>query len=158
MPSHAEQRRLPYSREQVFAIVADIDRYHEFLPWCVASRVTRREGNVVLADLVIGYKFFREKFTSRVTLSPPDRIDVRYEHGPFRYLENRWLFLPCDDPGATLIDFHVDFQFRSTLLERLIGSVFTEAVHRMVRAFEQRAAAVYGSQTADRPLAPSAKP
>ncbi|MBM3504732.1 MAG: type II toxin-antitoxin system RatA family toxin [Alphaproteobacteria bacterium] len=154
MPTHAEQRRLPHPREQLFALVADIDRYHEFLPWCVASRVNRREGNVLTADLVIGYKFFREKFTSRVTLLPPDRIDVTYENGPFKYLTNRWRFLPADGPEATLIDFYVDFQFRSALLEKLIGTVFTEAVHRMVRAFEERADAIYGpanGQPAPRP-------
>jgi coenzyme Q-binding protein COQ10 len=144
VPTHTEQRLLPYTQLQLFDLVADVDRYNEFLPWCVASRVNSRKDNVIHADLVIGFKIFREKFTSEVTLIQSERIDVKYENGPFKYLTNHWLFIPEEDRAHTTIDFYVDFEFRSRLLQRLIGAVFNEAVQRMVRAFEKRAHHVYG--------------
>ena len=147
MPTHAEQRRLPHSAEQLFDLVADVERYPEFLPWCVAARVNERKGDVLHADLVIGFKMFREKFTSKVTLSRPDRIDVEYSRGPFRYLNNHWIFIP-DGDSACVIDFYVDFEFRSRLVQRLIATVFNEAVRRMVRAFEVRADEIYGTHDA----------
>jgi coenzyme Q-binding protein COQ10 len=143
MPTHAERRRLPYRQDQLFDLVADIERYPEFLPWCTAARVRERAGNVIVADLVIGFRMFRERFTSRVTLNRPDRIDVAYSEGPFRYLENHWRFEPQPD-GASIVDFHVDFEFRSRVLQRLIGVLFNEAVRRMVAAFEGRARQLYG--------------
>lgn len=143
MPTHAERRFLPYTPEQLFALVADVERYPEFLPWCVASRVRSRQGNIVVADLMIGFKMVRERFTSRVTLSPPDRIDVAYTEGPLRHLNNHWIFEEA--PGGCVIDFFVDFEFKSIILQRLIGALFNEAVRRMVGAFETRAHALYGS-------------
>ena len=92
MPTHAEQRVLPYTPEQLFALVADIERYPEFLPWCVGARIRERRPDLVVADLIIGFRMFRERFTSRVTLDPPGRIDVTYAEGPFRYLNNHWIF------------------------------------------------------------------
>ncbi len=147
MPTHAEKRILPHTPEQLFDLVADVDNYVEFLPWCRAARVTKREGNVIHADLVIGFKMFREKFSSKVTLFRPDRIDVEYSHGPFKYLNNHWLFIP-EGTDATLLDFYVDFEFRSRLLQALIGTVFGEAVRRMVGAFESRADEIYGVRPA----------
>ena len=144
MPTHAEKRPLPYSAEQMFNLVAEVERYPEFLPWCVGLRVKSKEEEMIVADMVIGYKMFREKFTSRVKLSRPDRIDVVYEEGPFRYLNNHWIFLPQDD-GSCVVDFYVDFEFRSKLLQKMIGVVFNEAVKIMVHAFEKRADAVYKS-------------
>ena len=149
MPTHAEKRVLACSPRQLFDLVADIERYPEFLPWCVACRVTRREGNVIWGDLIIGFKVFREKFTSKVTLNGPDRVDVEYIDGPFRYLNNHWLFLPVDGGRATTIDFYVDFEFRSRLLQKLIEALFHEAVRRMVAAFESRANALYGKGGSD---------
>ncbi len=143
MPTHAEKRILPHSPERLFDLVADVDRYAEFLPWCLAARVTKREGNVLHADLVIGFKMFREKFSSKVTLLRPDRIDVEYSRGPFKYLNNHWLFTP-EGTDSTSLDFYVDFEFRSRLLQTLIGTVFNEAVRRMVGAFESRANEIYG--------------
>ncbi len=143
MPTHAEQRLLPYTIEQLFALVADVERYPEFLPWCVASRIRRREGDVFFADLVIGFKMVRERFTSKVTLSRPDRIDVTYTEGPFHHLNNHWVFRPMPG-GMTEIDFYVDFEFRSKLLQTLIGALFNEAVKLMVSAFEKRARQLYG--------------
>ncbi len=142
MPSHAERKTLPYSREQLFDLVADVGRYPEFLPWCVGTRVRSASDTMMVADMIIGFKAFRETFTSRVALQRPDRIDVSYEDGPFKYLRNRWIFETSGD--STTIDFHVDFEFRSRILERAIGVVFGQAVVRMVGAFEKRAHELYG--------------
>ena len=144
MPTHAERRRLPYTAEQLFNLVADIERYPEFLPWCVGARIRERTERMVIADLIIGFRMFRERFTSRVVLDRPQRIDVAYSEGPFRYLDNHWLFEPQAD-GGCVIDFFVDFEFRSRLLQRLIEVLFNEAVRRMVGAFEARARALYGA-------------
>jgi coenzyme Q-binding protein COQ10 len=144
MPTHAEKCVVPYSREQMFDLVADVERYPDFLPWCVACRIRRRERHgVFVADLVIGFKMIRERFTSRVTLDRPRRIDVRYDEGPFRYLTNHWVFEANPD-GTCTIDFYIDFEFRSKTLQKLIGKLFNEAVLRMVNAFLKRADALYG--------------
>lgn len=143
MTTHAERRHLPYSQKQLFDLVADVNRYPEFLPWCVAARVRNQKGNELNADLVIGFKMVREKFTSRVTLMAPDRIDVVYTEGPFKYLNNHWIFEVAED-GGTVIDFFVDFEFRSKMLQALIGALFNEAVGMMVAAFEKRARQLYG--------------
>jgi coenzyme Q-binding protein COQ10 len=148
MPTHAEQRVLPYTPEELFALVADIERYPEFLPWCIAARIREREPRLVVADLVIGFKMFRERFTSRVALDPPGRIDVTYAEGPFRYLTNHWSFTPV--AGGCRIDFFVDFEFKSRLMQRVIEMLFSEAVRRMVGAFEKRAAERYGKVAAER--------
>jgi len=140
--THAEKCFLPYSPEAMFDLVADVERYPEFLPWCTGVRVFRRDGNVLFADLMVGFKMVRETFTSKVTLARPDRIDVEYLRGPFRHLNNHWLFVPQD--GGCLIDFYIDFEFRSRLLQKLMGTLFNEAVRRMVGAFESRAHALYG--------------
>jgi len=145
MPIHAEQRLLPYRPEQLFDLVADIERYPEFLPWCLAARITKRENEVINADLVIGFRMIRERFKSRVTLDRAAlRIDVAYLDGPFKYLNNHWIFEPMPG-GQTRLDFFVDFEFRSALLSRLIGVLFNEAVRRMVAAFETRAKQLYGA-------------
>ncbi len=144
MPTHAEKRVLPFSAEQLFDLVADVERYPEFLPWCQATRITRREGNVFYSDMVIGFKMVRERVTTRVTLDRPRRIDVDYLRGPMRHLNNHWVFVPQPN-GHCLIDFFVDFELRSPLLDRLIGALFNEAVRRMVSAFETRAQRLYGA-------------
>jgi coenzyme Q-binding protein COQ10 len=145
MPTHAEQRLLPYSRDQMFDLVADVERYPEFLPWCLACRIRSRETKILFtADLVIGFKMFRERFTSRVALDRPHRIDVSYHEGPFRYLTNHWNFTESE-PNHSIIDFHIDFEFRSRALQTVMGKLFNEAVQRMVNAFERRAIALYGS-------------
>lgn len=143
MPTHAERRFLPYTPQQLFDLVEDIEKYPEFLPWCIGARIRRRQGNEILADLVIGFKMFRERFTSRVVLSPVERIDVSYSEGPFKYLTNHWLF-EAQPNGGCIIDFYVDFEFRSRLLQAMIGIVFNEAVRLMVSAFEKRANELYG--------------
>jgi coenzyme Q-binding protein COQ10 len=142
MPTHAEQRVLAYTPEQLFALVADIERYPEFLPWCLAARIKERRSDLIVADLVIGFRMFRERFTSRVALSAPSRIDVAYAEGPFRRLNNHWVFEKV--PGGCRIDFYVDFEFKSRLMQKLIEVLFSEAVRRMVGAFENRARDLYG--------------
>ena len=150
MPTHAEKRVMPYSAEQMYALIADVGSYPEFLPWCAAARARQIRplpdgtGEVMDADLVISFKLFRERFGSRVTLRPEARrIDVEYLDGPFRYLNNHWKFEPRGENSCE-VDFFVDFEFRSALLQRIIGVVFNEAMHRIVRAFEARAADLYG--------------
>jgi len=142
MPTHAEQRTLPFTQEQLFNLVADVERYPEFLPWCLAVRMKKREETMLEADLVIGFKMFRESFTSRVDLERPQRIDVTYLSGPLKYLNNHWRFFPVEE--GCIIDFYVNFEFRSRVFQSLVGALFNEAVSRMVRAFEARAHALYG--------------
>ena len=144
MPTHAEHRVLPYTPDQLFDLVADIEHYPEFLPWCIATRVRQREERRLVADLVIGFKMIRERFTSIVVLDPADgRIDVSYAEGPMRHLKNHWLFLP--HAQGCEIDFYVDFEFRSKILQKIMGALFHEAVKRMVSAFEVRARQLYGA-------------
>ncbi len=145
MPTHAEKRELPYTREQLFDMVADVERYPDFLPWCRAVRITRRDGDVLYSDMVIGFKMVRERFSTKVTMKRPDAIDVAYIKGPMRYLNNHWRFIERPG-GACLIDFYVDFEFRSPIVQKLIGVLFNEAVRRMVGAFETRAHALYGGK------------
>lgn len=142
MPTHAEKRTLTYTPDQMFALVADVGKYPEFLPWCAGARVLTRTETELTANLTIGFGPFRESFTSRVTLDRPSRVTVKYENGPFRYLNNQWSFEP--DPRGCRVNFFVDFEFRSRLLQAAIGVVFNEAVRRMVNAFLKRAQDVYG--------------
>jgi coenzyme Q-binding protein COQ10 len=150
MPTHEETRIVPYSADEMYGLIADIASYPEFLPWVAAARIRSREplpegdGEVVEADLVVSFKVYRERFGSRVTLRPEERrIDVAYLEGPFRYLNNHWRFLPRGERECE-VDFFVDFEFRSAILQKLIGIVFHEAMLRIVRAFEKRAEALYG--------------
>lgn len=142
MPTHAEKRILRYTPEQLFDMVADVRRYPEFLPWCVGARVLTQDEGALTAELTIGFRMFRERFRSQVTLERPDHIHVQYLNGPFRYLNNHWRFHA--HPQGTELDFFVDFEFRSRLLQAVIGTVFNEAVRLMVRAFERRAMQLYG--------------
>jgi coenzyme Q-binding protein COQ10 len=144
MPTHAERRVLPFTPEQLFDVVADIEKYPEFLPWCIATRIRRREGNVIHADMVIGFKMFRERFSTKDVLDPPRRIDVSYHDGPFKHLNNHWIFEPHGE-GHCELDFYIDFEFHSRLFQKMMGVVFNEAVRIMVSAFEKRARAIYGA-------------
>jgi coenzyme Q-binding protein COQ10 len=145
MKVHHERRILPYTPEQVFDLVAAIDRYPEFLPWCMAARIRERKSDELTADLVIGFKMIRERFTSRVLFQRPNRIDVDYVDGPMRHLENHWVFTP--HPEGCEVDFRVAFEFRSRMLEALIGALFYEAIRRMVAAFDKRARQLYGANS-----------
>ena len=147
MPRHYETRQLPYSAAQMYALVADVQRYPEFLPWNTAARIRSRsptaEGEILEADLVISFKVFREKFGSRVTLLPGQGlIHTAYLDGPFKHLKSTWAFK--DVPTGCEVTFDVDFEFRNAILAGVIGLVFNEAMSRIVRAFEARAKALYG--------------
>ena len=147
MPIHAEKRVMPYTAQQMYDLIADVDVYPEFLPWCSAIRVNKRDMKadveVIEADMVISFKVFRERFGSRVSLTPAQReIDVEYLDGPFKYLNNHWKFNDCED--GCEVDFFVDFEFKSKLLQTIIGVVFGEAMQRIVGAFETRAKSLYG--------------
>jgi coenzyme Q-binding protein COQ10 len=147
MPTHSETRHLPYTAQQMYDLVADVAQYPKFLPWCAAARIRSRkplgQAEVMEADLVISFKVFRERFGSRVTLFPGDmKIDTEYLDGPFRYMKSNWAFEPAEDGGCN-ISFFVDFEFRNAVLQGIIGVVFNEAMQRIVRAFERRAADLY---------------
>ena len=150
MPRHSETRNLPYSARQMYDLVADVARYPEFLPWTAAARIRsitpRADGSEVLeADLVISFKVFRERFGSRVVLWPGTmRIDTEYLDGPFKFMRSNWAFTDRADGGCD-VSFFVDFEFRNAILQKLIGVVFDEAMRRVVRAFEARAAELYGA-------------
>lgn len=145
VPRHHEIRHLPYSAEQMFDMVADVARYGEFLPWVSGVRVRAENEHEMLADLIVGFKGLRERFTSRVNKTRPGRIHVDYVDGPLKHLHNDWHFRD-DGAGGCHVDFTVDFAFRSSLFERLAGQVFDKALRRMIGAFEDRAAALYGAQ------------
>ncbi|MBO6604233.1 MULTISPECIES: type II toxin-antitoxin system RatA family toxin [Paracoccaceae] len=149
MPSHSETRHLPYTADQMYALVADVERYPEFIPWTNAARIrsvsplTDGSGEVMLADLVVGFKMFRERFGSRVTLRPEiRRIDTEYIDGPFKHMISAWRFTPAEE--GCKVSFEVDFEFKNRLLQGAAGMFFHEAMQRIVRAFESRAEALYG--------------
>lgn len=144
MLTHIEQKRLPYTPEQMFDLVAGVDRYQEFLPWCVASRIKSRENDgLFYADLVVGYKMIRERFSSKVMLEAPNSIHIEYLKGPLKHLKNHWRFIREPD-GSCLIDFSVEFEFKNKALQGLAQVFFKEVIHRMVSAFEERAQEIYG--------------
>jgi coenzyme Q-binding protein COQ10 len=143
MPRHSETRHLPYTPEQLFDMVADVGSYDEFLPWVVAVRIRSSSETETIADLIVGFSAFKERFTSRVVKDRPERICVDYVEGPLKYLHNEWKFERATDGGTNLC-FSVDFAFKSRLFETLAGQMFDRALRRMTGAFEQRAAALYG--------------
>jgi coenzyme Q-binding protein COQ10 len=142
MPRHTEQQLSPYTPKQLFDLVVDIEKYPQFLPWCRAARILERNENEFLGELVISFAHITESYTSRVTLSEPHSIDVVMVKGPFEHLTNHWKFTPTEN--GTRIDFALDFKFRSRILEKLIGSLFSKATGKMVTAFKKRAQELYG--------------
>ncbi|MBE2277735.1 MAG: type II toxin-antitoxin system RatA family toxin [Rhodobacteraceae bacterium] len=147
MPKHHETRRLPYTADQMYALVADVESYPKFLPWNAAARIRSRRpiegGEVMEADLVISFKVFRERFGSRVTLLPgAAKILTEYLDGPFRHMRSTWTFRPAGE--GCEVEFFVDFEFRNAILQGIVGVVFNDAMQRVVRAFERRAAELYG--------------
>jgi coenzyme Q-binding protein COQ10 len=149
MPSFRTVRPVPHSPSQMFDLVADVERYPEFVPLCESLRVRRRsqsgEGiETLVADMSVGYKAIRESFTSRVTLDRARlRIDVEYVDGPFRYLENRWIFRSAS--SGSEIDFHISYEFRNFALGLLMGAMFDRAFRKFTTAFEERAGEIYGA-------------
>ena len=149
MPSYEERRILPYSPEQMFAVVADVERYPEFVPLCQSLRIRQRTSRgdgteIVVADMTVSFKLVRETFTSRVTLDRPNlKIMVEYLKGPFSNLENRWTFEPKSETDCD-VGFFLSYEFRSRMLAMLMGTMFDTAFQRFAAAFEKRADAVYG--------------
>ena len=143
MPGIRETRRMAYSAEQMFDLVADVGRYPEFLPWVVATRVRSDSETEMIADMLVGFKALKEKFTSRVEKKRPEQMSVHYVDGPLRDLDNSWTFRNVE--GGCEIDFCVDFAFRNPLFEKIAGQYFDRAFRKMVSAFEERAAELYGS-------------
>lgn len=149
MPQICTTRRVHHAASEMFELVADVERYPEFVPLCQSLIVRKRtkEGGkeIIVADMTVAYKLLRERFTSRVTLDPPSReILVEYLEGPFRQLRNRWSFRPVEDRVCD-VDFFLTYEFRSRALGVLMGSVFDAAFRRFAAAFERRADQVYGA-------------
>jgi coenzyme Q-binding protein COQ10 len=156
MPGHKEVYHMPYSADEMFGLISNIERYPEFLPWCVAVNVIAREkldegeggAQSFLADLVVSYKMIRETFRSRVDLRPRShRIDVEYVSGPFKHLTNSWRCETTADGGCDVY-FFIDFEFKSKLLAMMLRPVFDSAFGRMASAFKERAHAIYGFSAA----------
>jgi coenzyme Q-binding protein COQ10 len=137
MPRHEEQATLAYSAEELFAVVADIKDYPSFVPWCSGARILRADQQAIIADLVIGFGPFQESFRSQVTLDPPRQLKVHAIEGPLEHLTNTWTFMPVG--SKTHVDFVIDFQFKSHLLDHVANGMFYEAATRMMAAFESRA-------------------
>ena len=154
MPSFRTTRLVRHSPIEMFNLVADVERYPEFLPLCEDLRIRRRvqsgEGiETLVAEMSVGYKAIRETFTSRVTLDQPRlRILVEYVEGPFSYLENRWAFKP--DPAGCAVEFYISYEFKSFALRMLMGTMFERAFRKFAEAFEARADVIYRRETAAR--------
>jgi coenzyme Q-binding protein COQ10 len=141
----------PYAPNQLYNLVLDIERYPEFLPWCRAARILERNETGILGELVISFKHITESYVSEVMFTPPEgeiagRIDVKLVRGPFKHLENHWQFIPLPD-GGTEIKLELSFQFRTRLLDSLIGLLFGKATAKMAEAFKKRANDLYGSKS-----------
>lgn len=145
MPTYKEQKTLPYTAVQMFDLVMDVERYPEFLPWCLDCRVQKRGDGFLVASLVIGYKVFREWFTSRVDYQSPNLIKVRYVSGPLKHLSNVWKIKDNGD-GSSTIDFFVEFEFKNIVFDKVLSVFFNDMVHKMVDAFVKRAEHLYGVQ------------
>lgn len=150
MPKFENVRLVRHTPENMFRLVADVERYPEFLPLCeklvVRSRRERGEKSLLVADMTVGYNVIRETFTSQVLLSPDDNaIDVKYIDGPFRYLYNRWNFEADGDDGCK-VRFFIDYEFRNMALGLLMGSMFDRAFRMFAEAFERRADGIYGEK------------
>ena len=143
MPRHTEKRFLPYTPEQLFDLVADVGHYQDFLPWVAATRIREDNETEMVADLIVGFKALKETFTSRVKKTRPGEIGIDYVEGPLKFLHNHWKFRPV--PGGTEVDFCVDFAFRNRIFEAIAGQMFDRALRRMIGAFEERAAVLYGA-------------
>jgi coenzyme Q-binding protein COQ10 len=147
MPNHQTTRKVAHSAEQMFELVADVEKYPQFVPLCESLRVRRRDvqngKTVLLADMTVAYSFFRDTFTSRVTLDEAGRtIFVEYINGPFKSLQNRWRFTPLTETTCE-VDFFIEWEMKSRTLGAVVGAVFERAFRRFATAFEARADRVY---------------
>ncbi|KQZ13670.1 MULTISPECIES: type II toxin-antitoxin system RatA family toxin [unclassified Mesorhizobium] len=147
MPKYEATRRVAHTPDQMFALVADVEKYPQFLPLCesltVRSRKERDGRTILVADMSIGYKAIRETFTTQVLLKPDERvIEVKYIDGPFKYLTNIWSFEPASD--GCFVRFFIDYEFKSRILAAVMGTMFDRAFRMFAEAFEKRADAIYG--------------
>jgi coenzyme Q-binding protein COQ10 len=153
MPHFTTKRRVRHAATDMFDLVADVDKYPQFVPLCAAmkarSRIEKEGGiTVMVAEMTVAYKIVRETFTSRVTLDKPNlKILVEYLNGPFRRMQNRWSFQPAGE-GACDVEFFIDYEFRSRTLAMLMGAMFDAAFRKFAAAFEKRADEVYGRKIA----------
>lgn len=149
MPQFETRRRVSHTAENMFDLVADVERYPQFLPLCDATQVRGRKrldenAEVIVADMTAAYKVFRETFTTRATLDRGAlRISIEYLDGPFKHLENRWTFVPLSDASCE-VRFFIAYEFRSRALSAVMGAVFDKAFHKFSAAFEERADVIYG--------------
>ncbi len=143
MPHHREVKILPYTTDQLFDLVMDIEKYPDFLPWCLSTRVkgAPSEG-AVLADVIVGFSMFREKFSCKVVHVRPEKITVEYQGGPMEYLHSHWHFVEMP-AGYTEVRFFVDFEFKSKVLQGVASLFINEVVRQMTHSFEKRAAEIY---------------
>ncbi len=141
MPSHSEIRVLPYTSQQLFDLVMDIENYPDFLPWCIGARINKKTKNNLEADVIIGYKMFRERFSSRVHFTPNSEVEVEYLKGPMRHLHNRWVFK--DVKRGCEVSGYVDFSLKTKLFESIVDQFFHRALVKMINAFEARAEELY---------------
>jgi coenzyme Q-binding protein COQ10 len=137
MPKHEEQATLAYTADELFEVVAGVNDYPQFVPWCTGAHIRNASETEIIADLKIGFGPFQESFTSRVTLDRPRRVLVHAIDGPLEHLTNQWIFTPVGD--RTHVDFSIDFEFKSHLLDHAANGMFHEATTRMMSAFEARA-------------------
>ncbi|WP_455482321.1 type II toxin-antitoxin system RatA family toxin [Bartonella sp. B35(2025)] len=149
MPTFTTHRQVAHSAREMFNLVSDVERYPEFLPMCealvVRSRKECEEKTLLLADMTVGYKAIQETFTTQVFLQPRENIiEVKYIDGPFRYLENRWVFHHIENKNACNVEFFIDYEFKSKMLGLVMGSIFDVAFRKFTDAFEMRAHKIYG--------------
>lgn len=144
MPKYSERRLMPFTQQQLYDMVADVEKYPEFIPWLASARECERTDKMLIAEMVIGVQVFRDTFLSKALLTPPSQLDISYQDGPFKYLNCRWKFEPAQ--GGAKVDFHIDFELKSAVLKMLIGGFFGNAVSMMVKAFEKRARKIYGTK------------
>ncbi|EJF85631.1 type II toxin-antitoxin system RatA family toxin [Candidatus Bartonella washoeensis] len=150
MPTFTTHRLIAHSAREMFDLVSDIERYPEFLPMCealiVRSRKRCEDKTLLLADMTVGYKVIRETFTTQVSLQPQKNlIEVKYIDGPFRYLENRWVFHHIENTKTCNVEFFIDYEFKNKMLGLVMGSMFDIAFRKFTHAFEMRADQIYGS-------------
>ena len=147
MPKHKETKHFIQNPDQLFDLISDVEKYPQFLPWVLGAKIKRREENIMFAELIVGFKMIKERYTSKIILTRPGRISVENVDGPFKHLYNIWEFKPCST-GGTIVEFDLSFEFNSFLLSGLIGGVFSEATRKMVKSFEERANKIYGTPKA----------
>ncbi|MCK5518405.1 MAG: type II toxin-antitoxin system RatA family toxin [Alphaproteobacteria bacterium] len=145
MPTHSESRIVSYSAEQLFNLVIDVEKYPDFLPWCLDARISDSSKNALDADMIVGYKVFRETFSSHVHFTRFKEIEINYLKGPMRHLHTKWMFKDINKDQCQ-IDFYIDFSLKTRLFERLVNQFFHKALITMVNAFELRATELYGAK------------